>query len=253
MLVKRKINHTNIKSLDSFFMMNKIIVKTIALSLFLLTSMLSYGQLQRFGLGLKASTSDFSKDYKALDFTLQFNFKKYYSIVSGLGVEQRYSTSSQYREFPLPGHTLTSKTNSINTNIPLLFRASLGNKGLVYLDLGIQYTTVSSARSVVTDSYPQGSGYPSTTYEQVNGTNGSYVHPMFGGGVTFPVVKHLMLNFDIHSVIIKNDFRPFVEGSTFYSDAYSGIRFSVGFTYQFNLKKSSSYKFHPLLEEAVKK
>jgi len=220
-------------------------MKNYLLFLFLLCSISANCQYQRFSIGAMAGMSNASigYEYTCIGTEVQYNFKRTFSIVSGIGLEQGQFRISDFHEFPYPIHYDDALVDFNNWNVPLMCRATFGKKRVfLYVQGGLQFYGTPKAEGDVIRSYSSSSGYPdehfSRTYTMQSAPSFDLV---YGGGLTVSISK----NINFFTEFRDNPFKQFSptseeNGLLSYSH-FTGGRFLAGLSWQFNARKDSEY------------
>lgn len=218
--------------------------------LFLIVSLHSSAQYKRMSVGLSVGTFDFSKTYVSTDLVVQYNFKKIFSVRTGVGIEQGKFLTQDFYDLGQIHYTYSQVTAKTLT-VPLLFKATFGKKVYLYVMGGVQLYYNKKKHAVVTHDYPSNSSTQDYT-EEVDyysadwGISNRAIQPMYGGGVNVPLSKQ----WNIFAEFKKNVFKspnsdPSEYGLTILLNYkyFSNFRFMIGATYQFNFSKKSTFTF----------
>lgn len=231
-------------------------MKNHLLFLFVVLSMSTHAQYKRFGVGAMAGISNhsFGYEYKSLDMLVQYNFKRTFSIITGVGVETGDFRITDFYEFPQPYHYESAVVDFTNWNVPFMFRATFGKERVfLYLQAGVQGYGAPKAEGDVTRSYSPNSGYPDEHFSKTyNMRVSSKVDAVYGGGLTIALTD----NINIFGEFRDNPFEHFTPKSEkddllWYSH-FKGGRLSFGVSWQFNASAESEYEmktWYPQIEK----
>ncbi len=212
--------------------------------LLLIVSLHSSAQYKHMSVGLSVGTNKFSYNYVSSDLIVQYNFKKIFSVNTGLGFEQAKFTTQDFYDFPYGFH-ITYKTSTINAiNIPLAFKMTLGKHVFLYAMAGIQFYYNTKDHQVLSMDYT--SDIHDTIIESVNYFQPKWSFaPFYGAGINVPISKRLNLFLECKQnlwgsklIFGENNFESYHDYRYF-----NGFRFMFGAMYQFNFRKKSEFTF----------
>ena len=216
--------------------------------IFIAINFYSFGQYKNFSVGFGAGTAIVPKEYTTLNLSLQYNFRRIFSIRTGVESEKTYAVVDNFWDLP-PSFNSHLDVQNKYFNTPLSLRASFGKKVLIFTDLGI------------VSSFGRKSKYTNNIDYWDHNTEDITVSgkDLFGIksekmifislGILIPVNERLNI-----SLLTKKN--ALGAGTTVYNtfDAFHyeysknihhfyGMNFSIDIAYQFNFSKKSDYKF----------
>lgn len=233
-------------------------MKKSALSLlFLFTTLFASAQYKRFTVGAFGMTNNFDSHwfYSSPGASLQYNFKKVFSLNVALNREKMKHSTVTYNDLQF---NYSVANNALTYwNIPVSCRASFGRKVLVYAEVGAAFHKNYSIHKdgFVVDNFedPQNPEYFSYSYYP----NTSQKILFFGGvGSVVPVAKGFSVQLNASRSIYRQEefYDHFVFINSTFSDTrgFVGFKFSVGLCYNFNVLKTSKYSFTTFYPSLIK-
>jgi len=211
-------------------------------------------------LGLSVGTFDFSKTYLSTDLVVQYNFKKIFSVRTGVGIEQGKFLTQDFYDLGQIHYTYSQVTAKTLT-VPLLFKATFGKKVYLYVMGGVQLYYNKKKHAIVTYDYPSNASTQDYT-EEVDYYNSDYektnrsIQLVYGGGVNVPLSKQWNIFAEFKKNVFKSPYSdPSEYGLTILLNYkyFSNFRFMIGAMYQLNYKKKSEFTFttyYPNLKRA---
>lgn len=224
-------------------------MKTALLLLALATSFVATSQLKRFSADVFLSKANFNDGYK-VEYDgyfgrIQYAFPKVFSVNIGYGIEHQSFRNTTTNDIP----TYVSWNSKVRTNencIPIALRATLGHKLMLFAEAGIVFHFKSSSHWEGTEDYQDNSIHQDSYYDITHEMNNSK-HLFYCAGISYPLFKGLRLFGEFRKCLGKQD-----NSLPTYDDLYFGPRqikpdgrykLCFGLSYNFNLKKESTYTF----------
>ncbi len=222
-------------------------MKSHLLFFFLLCSLSVNCQYKRFTFGAFAVTNNFDshKFYSSPGASLQFNFRKIFSVSIAANKERLTESTSTYNDIQF--YNSYSKLNLNYWNVPVSVKASFGKKLLFFCEAGSMFHL---------DYMIHSEGYTDYTYDPDSNSDFSYDYPpqdnpllllYAGGGLNYPVTKNLLLQFSASRSFRKyreeNTNHIFINETFSYSPGFVQFKFQLGVFYNLNFLKNSKYSF----------
>ncbi len=207
----------------------------------------SFGQYKNFSLGFGAATAIVPKEYTSLNLSLQYNFRRIFSIRTGVESEKTYAVVNNFWDM-YPSFNSHLEIQNKYFNIPLNLRASFGKKVLIFTDLGFVASYGTKSKYTKNIDYWD----PNISDISVSDKNSFGVKRdidiLCGLGLLIPVNERLNVSFIAKKKLLRDAyFNNVIDHFHYdYSDvihSFKGVSFSIDIAYQFNFSKKSDYKF----------
>lgn len=219
-------------------------MKNSIILLFLLVSVTAAAQYKHFTASTFGATNNFDSHhyYSSPGIGLQFNFKKVFSLFTGLSRERIKQEHSEFND--LQFYYSTSSHTMTYLNIPLAVKASFGRKVLFFVEAGVLFHWKHKA---IVGGYSTKWGQPEdTTYydyeylpQQIR-----TILPYAGAGLIVPVYQDFSIQLNVRrSIYREEDYSNEDHFSFNNTQGFAGFTYNLGITYSFNIKKDSKYTF----------
>ena len=223
----------------------KQIFKPLLISLFILLFQTnSFAQYKRMSVGLTAGTNNFSCNYAAYGVTVQYNFKKVFSLCTGLTSEESVFNLRYYFNTMGPIREYDNQYKPKYIGIPLLLKASFGKKRFFFVNIGINYNNEVKSNYTSNVNYTDNSFYEDYTVQgKVIIGNASDLKFVYGFGVSIPIIKRVLVSFEARGTLARD--RSYPTDGTELGDyhCFYGNKLFASIAYQFNWSKKSDYTF----------
>lgn len=224
-------------------------MKAVLLLMVLTTSFTATSQLKRFSIDAFLSKANFNDGYK-VDYAgyfarIQYAFPKVFSVNIGYGIEHQSFRNTTTNDIP----TYVSWNSKVRTKencIPIALRATIGRKLMLFAEAGVVFHFKSTSHWEGIEDYQDNSIHQDSYYDVTHEMNNSN-QLFYSAGISYPVYKGLRVFGEFRKRLGKQD-RTFPT----YDDLYflpkhvspdSRYKLCFGLSYNFNLKKESTYTF----------
>jgi len=208
----------------------------------------SFAQYKRMSVGLTTGTNNFSNNYNSYGMSLQYNFKKIFSIKTCYD----YGKSKAYCDYfwdLSPMRTYSYDINSRYHDVSFFGRATFGRKICVLLDAGILMSYAANSKYTYTIDYMDHDMIDVIEY-RIDKIGIKKALGIIGGvGVLFPIKNKVFLSFEMRHDFLNDRYDNSYQNNglhyEYYSDVHSfkGTKFFLELSYQFNWSKKSNYTF----------
>jgi hypothetical protein len=208
-----------------------------------LSVFVSFSQYKHFTVGVFGTTNNFDchRYYSSPGVGLQYNFKRVFSLNAGISREKIKEEHSEYND--LHFYYSTSSHTMTYLNIPVSLKATFGRMVLFHVEAGV---LLHRNHSAIVGGYSTKYGQPDTSYFQSEyiPQKMKKILPFFGFGLSVPVYKNFSIQFNVKRSIFRNaDYSNYDHFWFNQTQGFAGFTYSLGVTYNFNLKKDSKYTF----------
>lgn len=223
------------------------ILKNSLISFILMVSLNSFGQYKNMNIGFYNNINAPSNvsSYGNFGVNFQYNFKTVFSLCSGASFEHRHydelkSSTNKLETGPYSYRVDRFDVNAKFINVPLLLKATFGEKIHFYLNLGVNSSFSLKSNFSNETVYDLNYNNPLLNTGEMISSKKTELGFLYGFGMSTTILKRFLIFSEARFITsISSDKIPlYIDVNRYY-----GNTVVAGMAYQFNFSENSEYKF----------